>query len=102
MYLLSFWVLDFLGRKNIPVLVDASSLLLFIINKNAVCSIRADDQSVHMRQLISLARHVLLDQMVLAILSKDSVNLLGAVPTDIWSKHNAAGQKYKFSKLSRG
>ena len=97
MYLLSFWVLDFLGRENIPMLVDASSLLLFIINENAVCSIRADDQSIHMRQLISLTRHILLDQMVLVILGKDSVNLLGAVPTDIWSKHNAVVQKYKVS-----
>jgi hypothetical protein len=31
--------------------------------------------------------------VVLAILGQDSVNLLGAVPTDIWSKHNAAAQK---------
>jgi hypothetical protein len=36
-----------------------------------------------MSQLISLAGHILLDQVVLAILCQDSVNLLGDVPTDI-------------------
>jgi hypothetical protein len=95
MHLLGLWVLNFLWKKNIPVLVDASSLLLLIINQDAVCSIRTDDQSVDMSQLISLTRDILLDQMVLAILCQDRVNLLGAVPTDIWSKHNAAEPNYK-------
>ena len=84
-----------LWGKNIPVFIDAASLLLFVVNENAICCIRTDDQSVNMSQLISLTRHILLDQVVLAILGQDSVNLLGAVPTDIWSKHNAAVQKNK-------
>lgn len=78
------------------MLVDAARLLLNIVNKYGVCSIRMDDQSVHMGQLISLAGDILLDQMVLVILSKDSMDLLGAVPTDVWSKHNAA---FKSTKL---
>lgn len=83
------------------MLIDATSLLLLVVNQDAVRGIRADDQCVHMSQLISLTRDILLDQMVLAILSKDSMNLLGAVPTDIRSKHNAAVRKHQVNNIFR-
>jgi hypothetical protein len=86
-HLLAFRVFDFLWRKNIPIIVDAARLLLSIIKENAVCGIGPEDQGVNMCQLICLTWHLLLDQMVLAVLSKDSMDLLGGVspPNFFWS-----------------
>ena len=55
-----------------------------------------------MCQLISLTWHLLLDQMVLAVLSKDSMNLLGGIPTDIRSKHDAESEITENCVLSTG
>ena len=100
-HLLGFRVFDLLWRKNIPIIIDAARLLLIVINENAVCGIRPDDQGVNMCQLVCLAWHLLLDQMVLAVLSKDSMDLLGGIPTDIRPKHDAESENYRYSLFNQ-
>ena len=99
--LLGFRVFDLLWRKNIPIIIDAARLLLIIINENAVCGIRPDDQGVNVCQLVCLAWNLLLDQMVLAVLSKDSMDLLGGIPTDIRPKHDAESDNYRYSLFNQ-
>jgi len=92
-YFLGLRILDLLWREKIPVGVQTASLLLYIVNKDTVCSIRTDDKCVDMRELVSLTGNFLLDQVVCFIVVKNGMNFLGAVSTDIWSKHDTAANR---------
>lgn len=87
-YLFRLGILDFLWWKKIPVRVQTSGLLFHIINENAVGSIRTKDEGIHMRQLVSFTRNILLNQVVCVIVCKDSMYFFGAISTDIRSKHD--------------
>lgn len=91
-YLLGFGILDFLWRKKIPITVEAASLLLYIVDKDAVGSIWADDKGIYMSELVSLTRYILLDQVVCSVVVENCMHFLGAVSTDIWPKHDAVNQ----------
>lgn len=89
-YFLGTWILDLLWWENVPIRVQATRLFLHIVNENTVCGIRTEDESVDMGQLISLTWDFLLDQMVCLVISENSMDFLGTVATDVWSKHDTA------------
>ncbi|MDK2413471.1 hypothetical protein QHH03_30745, partial [Aphanizomenon sp. 202] len=85
---LGFWVLDLLGWKEIPVLLEFTRLSFLIVDKDFVCVVRIDNEGVQMRKYIVLTTDFFLDQMVLTLIVENYMNLLGAWATDIRTKHN--------------
>lgn len=81
--LLGFWVLDLLGWKEVPVLLEFTRLSFFIVNKDFVGVVRIDNEGIQMGKYVILATDFLLDQMVLTLVIEDYMNLLGAWATDI-------------------
>lgn len=59
--LLGLRVLDLFWGQKVPVRVQAACLLLHIVDEDAVSSIREEDESIYMGQLISLTWNILLD-----------------------------------------
>jgi len=57
-----------------------------------------------MSELVSLTRNILLDQVICVIVVENSMDFLGAVATDIWSKHDTAEQpiiQYQISNFQQ-
>lgn len=74
--------------EKVPVRVQATLLLLDIVNKNAVSSIRANDKGIYMTQLVSLARDFFLDQVISSVVGKNSMDFFSGVTADIRPKHD--------------
>lgn len=89
-YFLGVRILDGLWREEIPIRVQATRLFLRIVNEDAVSSIWTEDESINMSELVSLTWYFLLDQFVCPIVGKNGMHFLGAITTDIWSKHDTA------------
>lgn len=92
-YLFCIRILNLFRRKYRPISIKATSLFLLVINQYAVCGVRADDECVNMSQLICFTCHILLDQMIFPITGKNCMDLLCAVTTDVWPKHNTASNQ---------
>ena len=97
-YFLCFGIFELLRRKKIPITVETTGLLLNIINKDSVGSIWTEDKCIYVSELVSLTRNILLDQMISPVVGKNGMNFLGAVATDIWSKHDAANNQTSHTK----
>lgn len=67
--------LDLLGRQEVPVGLKFSRLDLLVVNEHLVRIVGLHDQSVQVGVHVVLATDVLLDQMVLALVAEDHVNL---------------------------
>lgn len=76
--------------EKVPVRVQATILLLNIVDKNAVSSIRANDKGIYMTQLVSLTRDFFLDQVISSVVGKNSMDFFSGVAADIRSKHDTA------------
>lgn len=67
--------LDLLGRQEVPVSLKLSRLDLLIVDEYLVGVVRLHNQGVQVGVNIILATDVLLDQMVLALIAENHVNL---------------------------
>mmetsp|Transcript_16712 Transcript_16712/g.33787 ORF Transcript_16712/g.33787 Transcript_16712/m.33787 type:complete len:415 (+) Transcript_16712:148-1392(+) len=81
-------ILDFLGWEEIPIIGEAASRLLLAVNLDNVSLVWLHNESVYMGELVVLALDIFLNQMLLALVSENNVNLLGAVSTDIRTEHD--------------
>merc|ERR1719458_2168148 len=76
-----------LGSVN-PVSSEGSLLGGLVIDEDLVCAVSVDNQGVEMSEHIVLAPDVLLDQVVLALVGEDDVDLLGAGAADVRAEHD--------------
>lgn len=102
-------VLDLLGGQHVPVVLQGAGLHLLVVDPHLIRLVWIQDQRVQVGELVVLERgdrdglknqrgtfchrgnsgkrylalNVLLDEVVLALVVEDHVNLLGAVSTDV-------------------
>merc|ERR1719216_472250 len=82
-WFLGIWVRDFLWSKEVPISFKISTLNFLV-----VC---LHNQSIQVSEHIIFTADILLDEEILAFVSKDDMDLLGSRSTDIRSKHDVVG-----------
>merc|ERR1719495_2489550 len=80
-----------LGSIN-PVVSQRATLSLLIVNEHFVGSIGVEDKGVQVSEHVILTADVLLDQVVLALVLEDDVDLLGAGAADVGTEHHVVGR----------
>ncbi|GMT09210.1 hypothetical protein PFISCL1PPCAC_507 [Pristionchus fissidentatus] len=88
--LLCIGVLDSLGGEHVPVRLEISALNLLSINLHLVRVVGVQDEGVQVSQNVVLKSDVLLDEVVLALVREDDVDLLGG-SADIGTEHEVVG-----------
>merc|ERR1719495_835896 len=90
--LLLLGILDHLGWEEVPVVSQRATLSLLIVNEHFVGSIGVEDKGVQVSEHVILTADVLLDQVVLALVLEDDVDLLGAGAADVRTEHHVVGR----------
>ena len=92
-------VLDLLGGEHVPVLQQRTALDLVQVDLDLVGVVRVEDEGVDVGKLVGLRLDLLLDQVVLALVGEDNVDLLGRVPADVRSEPRTASALLALTSL---
>ena len=84
-------VLDLLGGEQVPVLLEGTRPLLNEINEDLVGVVGVEYEGVDVSEGVGLCRDVVLDEVVLALVGQDDVDLLGGVAANVGAKHDGVG-----------